>query len=199
MFNMTAFLSYCVAILFTPGPNIIMSTAHSSQYGLKRTMNFIFGISTGVFIITLACSFFNLLLINILPKLQIAMGIFGSIYMLYLAIKIIKSKPIEDSDSKGSLNYPSGIILQFANPKFLIFALTVTSNFIVPYFHSLQMLVFFSLIVGLLGFVSNLIWAIFGSVFKMFLSKYHKIFNLAMGLLLIYSAYSISGLSKLFQ
>jgi len=41
------------------------------------------------------------------------------------------------------------------------------------------------------------LWALFGALFKKFLSRYRTPFNLVMGLLLLYGAISISGILEL--
>jgi|LGOV01.1.fsa_nt_gb threonine/homoserine/homoserine lactone efflux protein len=199
MFNLAAFLSYVIVVTYTPGPNNIMSMANASQYGFKQTLRFMFGVLTGGFFLVLSSCYFNLLLFNLIPRIKTVMGIIGAAYMVYLAIKIMKSKPSGDNDKKGSLNFTTGVLLQFINPKFLLYAVTVTSNFVVPYYNSHFQLIMFSAFLAVTGFSSLALWALFGSGFKKFLSDYHRPFNIAMGLLLMYSAVSISGIMHMFK
>jgi len=196
MFNLYAFLSYVIAVTYTPGPNNIMSMVNASQYGFRKTVNFMLGVATGIFCLSLMSSYFNLLLLNFIPKIQIFMGMVGASYMSYLAIKIMISKPSSSENGKGSINYITGIFLQLANAKLLFFLITVTANFIVPYFKSVVELIFFSVFLSAAAFSSVLLWALFGSIFKKILSKYHRPFSIAMGLLLIYSAISILEIIK---
>ena len=198
MFNLFAFVSYVLVVTFTPGPNNIMAMANASQYGFKRTLRYMTGAATGVLIIITASCYFNLLLFNIIPKIKAAMGIIGAVYMVYLAIKIMKSKPVDNDMTGDPIRFHTGIMLQFVNPKFLLYAVTVSSNFIVPYFESPYYFLF-SLLIAVICFLSVVVWALFGTFFKRFLGLYHKPFNIAMGLLLIYSAVSISGLSHIIQ
>mgnify|MGYP001327294876 CR=1 FL=1 len=197
MFNLAAFISYVAVVTFTPGPNNIMAMANASQYGFKRTLHYMAGVGTGVLIILSASTYFNLLLYNVIPKIKSIMGLIGAAYMIYLAVKIMKSKPSSDEMSGDPIQFHTGIALQFVNPKFLLYAVTVTSNFVVPYFSSNYYLLF-TLIITTICISSLVVWALFGTVFKRFLSRYHRPFNIAMGLLLLYSAASISGLSHLF-
>ena len=196
MFNLYAFLSYVIAVTYTPGPNNIMSMVNASQYGFRKTVNFMLGVATGIFCLSLLSSYFNLLLLNLIPKIQIFMGMVGALYMSYLAIKIMISKPSSSENEKGSINYITGIFLQLANAKLLFFLITVTANFIVPYFNNVVELILFSFFLSAAAFSSVLLWALFGSVFKKFLSNYHRPFSIAMGLLLIYSAISILDIIK---
>lgn len=215
MFNLTAFLSYVFAVTFTPGPNNIMAMANASKFGYKKTLEFISGVFMGFVIIMILSSYFNLLLFNIIPKIKIFMGILGAGYMIYLAKKIMENKDSDDDkeneeiseekkdpkDNEGvkKLNlFFTGIIMQFVNPKAILYGITVVSNFIIPYYKSNVVLILFSIFLGTVAFISTSCWALFGSLFNKFLSKYRKQFNVVMGLLLIYSALSISGVTHLF-
>lgn len=213
MFNLGAFLSYVFVVSFTPGPNNIMAMAYSSKFGYKKTLRFILGVCTGFFIVMILCSYFNLWLFSIMPKVKVFMGVLGAGYMIYLAIKIMKSKEevdeveIDDEDNdenKSKLNksdihsFFTGVTIQFVNPKAILYGITVVSNFIIPYYRSSLAFILFSFFFAVVGFMSTSSWALFGSLFNKFLSKYRSQFNIVMGLLLIYSAISISGITDLF-
>ncbi len=194
MFNLTAFIGYMVAVTFTPGPNNILVMTNAGTYGFKKTLNYMMGGAIGVFMIVAASTYFNLLLFDVIPTVKPFMGLAGAAYMIYLALRIIRSKPPEAGQSGDPLRFHYGFIMQFLNPKLLIFAVTATSNFIVPYFDSYYY-VPFTLLITMIFILSWVVWSIFGSVFKLFLNKHYKPFNIAMGLILIYSAVSISGLT----
>jgi len=215
MFNLSAFLSYVIVVSFTPGPNNIMSMANASRFGYKKTLRFILGVCTGFFLIMLLSGYFNLLLFNIIPKIKIFMGILGAGYMIYLASKIMKSKDTdnkkenkeniddENSDEIKKKNnktnsFLTGITMQFINPKAILYGITVVSNFIIPFYKSNIALFLFSLFLAFIAFMANSSWALFGTLLNRFLSKYRREFNIVMGLLLIYSAISISGITNLF-
>ncbi|BEP28209.1 LysE family transporter [Helicovermis profundi] len=194
MLNLYAFITYVFIVTFTPGPNNIMTMAHSSKYGLKKTLRFIFGVITGFFAIILFSSYFNLLLFDYIPKVKKYMSIIASIYMLYLAYKIIKSKPSSSENSSTELSYKSGIVLQFINAKFIMYAVTVTSTFIVPFYNENYQLVLFTILLTFIAFLSLISWGLLGSFFNKFLNKYYKPFNIFLAALLIYTAISISDL-----
>ena len=216
MFNLTAFLSYVFVVTFTPGPNNIMAMVNASKFGFRRTVKFLLGVFTGFFIILILSAYFNLVLFSLMPKIKVFMEILGAGYMLYLAVKIIKSKEPEvnkdveeDCDSNSfekiseksdSLNsFYTGMTMQFVNPKAILYCITVISNFIIPYFNSNIILLYFSFFLAFIGLMSTASWALFGSLFNKFLSEYRRAFNIAMGLLLIYSALSISGITSIFH
>jgi cysteine/O-acetylserine efflux protein len=190
--ELVPFLFYVFVTTFTPGPNNIISMSNANKYGFKKTLKFILGVTAGFAIIMLLSSYFNLLLYSFLPKIKFVMSISGGLYMLYLAIKIIMGKPSGKENNSEKLNsFLSGLILQFINPKVILYGITAISTFIIPFYKSSISLVLFSLLLAFIGFLATSCWGIFGAVFQKFLSKYERPFNTFMGLLLIYSAVSI--------
>lgn len=205
MFNLGAFLSYVVIMTFTPGPNNIMAMAHANKFGFKRTLPFNLGVFTGFFLIMLLASYFNLILYNIMPRIKIIMGILGGLYMLYLAYRIMVSHPntehkeeIQEKPKRLLSLYLTGMVLQLVNPKAIIYGITVAANFIIPYFKSNMAIILFSLLLAFISILSTSSWALFGSIFNRLMNRYHRPLNIAMGILLIYSAISISGITSLF-
>ncbi|MED4750779.1 LysE family transporter [Brevibacillus choshinensis] len=183
------FLLYVLVTSFTPGPNNIMSMAYASKSGYRNTLRFILGVAVGTTVIALLSSFFNLLLFNFIPKVKLWMSIFGGLYMVYLAMKMLMHKPRANEDQHEKLNsFTSGLILQFINPKVILYAITAISTFIIPFYHSTVSLILFSCFLGFIGYASTSSWAVFGAIFQSFLRKYERAFHLVMGLLLLYSA-----------
>ncbi|MGE7768683.1 LysE family transporter [Peribacillus sp. NPDC096540] len=187
-----SFLLFVFVTSFTPGPNNIMAMLFANKYGFKKTLGFCLGVGAGFFVIMLLSSYFNLLLKNSIPKIEFIMTILAAIYMLYLATKIIISKN-NDKDDDGDKNnrFLSAMLLQFVNPKGILYGITAVSTFIIPYHTSNYSLLFFSFFLAFVGFLSTISWSVFGSLFQRFLKKYRSQFNLIMALLLVYSAISI--------
>ncbi|EJR99133.1 LysE family transporter [Bacillus cereus] len=187
-----SFLLFVFISSFTPGPNNFLAMTYANQHGLKRSINFCFGVSFGFFILTSLCSFFNIVLINIIPIIEIPLKILGVAYMLYLAFKIITSKGRADHNEKNNKNlFTVGIFIQFVNPKGILFGLTVVSTFILPYYNSYSSFLLFSLFLGIVGLLSTFSWSLFGSTFQKLLVKHNQLFNIIMAVLLVFSAVSI--------
>ncbi len=189
MTNIAPFLSYVFVTSFTPGPNNIMSMTNANRDGFRKTLPFDFGVSIGFFIIMMASGYFNLLLFRLVPRVKTVMSIIGAAYMVYLAYKIYTSKSVEGGNSNSHINsLPVGIMMQFVNPKAILYGLTVASNFIIPYYKTHTALILFSLLLAVVALASTVSWALFGALFQKFLSKYLKAFNIIMSLLLLYCA-----------
>lgn len=201
MFNWSTFLLYILVMSFSPGPNIFISMATASKHGFKGALQYNAGVFTGFFILMGLSSYFNLLFFSLLPKVQPVMQVIGALFMFYLAFQTITAKESDSNLDEDSEEIPvehniflSAIAFQFINPKGVLYAITVVSNFIIPYYQSHLAFFLFTFLVSFANFLSTTTWASFGVLFNRFLSQYQRPFNLVMGLLLIYSAISMLGL-----
>lgn len=190
--NFTAFLSYVLITTFTPGPNNIMSMSNASRYGFKKSIFFNIGIFFGFFIIIALCSYFSVTLYSLIPSIKPIMTGIGAVYILWLAWKTYKSKPHTENDNEKNTNtFLSGFLLQFVNPKVILYGITTVSTFIVPYYKSVVVLAIFSAILASVGFVATCCWSMFGSLFQKILIQNEKVINIIMALLLAYCAVSL--------
>lgn len=191
MFNICDFLIYCFITAYTPGANNLLSMSNAIRLGFRRSVCFNFGILTGFAVVMSVCVAFSATLYSILPKIKIVMQLFGAVYMLYLAWRIWKS-PIElSADGGKEASFLSGMILQFANPKIYIYAITAMTLYILPAYHSVGSMIVFTLVLTLIGASGSFVWALFGGVFCGILSRHAKIVNLVMALLLVYCAVAL--------
>lgn len=192
MLNIAAFSSYVLVTTFTPGPNNIMSMSNASRYGFKKSFKFNVGIFFGFFIIIALCSFFSVALYTLIPSIKPIMTWIGAGYIFWLAWKTLKSKPHSaENNEKRTNTFLAGFLLQFVNPKVILYGVTTVSTFIVPYYKSVLVLTSFSVFLAFVGFVATCCWSLFGSLFQRFLLKDAKVFNLIMALLLVYCGVSL--------
>lgn len=191
MFSWINFLTYAIITAVTPGPNNIMSMSNASRLGFKKSLPFNIGIWAGFSIVMLACTLFSSLLSFVLPTIKMPMLIIGAAYMLYLSWKTFKSSTeIEDSPARSG--FGSGLVLQFINPKIYIYCIISMEAYILPYYSNQWLALFeFAILLAFIGFSFTLCWSIFGSIFKQIFSKYAKITNTIMALLLVYCAISL--------
>lgn len=191
MFNWINFLTYAVITAVTPGPNNIMSMSNASRLGFKKSLPFNLGIWAGFSIVMVACTLFSSVLSFALPMIKTPMLIIGASYMLYLSWKTFKSSP-EIVESQARSGFRSGLVLQFVNPKIYIYCIISMEVYILPYYSKELLPLFaFAMLLAFIGFSFTLCWSAFGSIFKKIFSKYAKITNAIMALLLAYCAISL--------
>jgi cysteine/O-acetylserine efflux protein len=188
--NFTSFLIYCIIITFTPGPTniVILSTAHN--LGMKKAMQFTYGATIAFGLLLVISAVLNTVLLTILPKILIVMKILGSGYMVYLAYQIYKmdtSKPTVHQSG----TFMSGFLMQFLNPKVVLFTMTVIPSFILPFYISKPAVTAGVMVITVIGFMAFTTWVLFGTIFKKILLRYNKAANVIMALFLAYSAFML--------
>lgn len=190
--SMLSLLVYAFIASFTPGPNNIMSLYYANKFGLKQTFRFCIGVGFGFFVLLLFANYFSVALNNVFPKVELIMKLFGCLYLLYLAYKIITSKLGKEQHFNNQYNnLKSGAMLQFINPKATIYAITVTATFVTPFYHHYLTQFLFVIVLAVIGFLGTFSWSLFGSLFNKLIAKYQTFFNIIMALLLIYTASTI--------
>ena len=187
---MASILLYTIIMTITPGPNNIMSMNNAKRVGFIRGIKFNFGILIGSFFILLLCLFFSSFLYTMIPKVQLPMKILGAAYMVYLIIKtIVPSKKRNIKDNDGGLII--GALLQLINPKLILFGIILMSSYILPKYQELPIILLLVFLVVIIGFISTLCWALFGSMFSIVFKMHKKLLDIIMVILLLYCAISI--------
>jgi len=183
---------------FTPGPNNIACTSMAINFGLKRSMGFLYGIFFGFVSVLLLAGFFSKLLLKTIPDLEPIMRWIGAAYILYLAYNILKADYSfqQNNQQVQPFSFSHGFLLQFLNPKGIIYALTLYSAFLYSIIDIPRYIVLFAFILASTGFLSLLLWALFGTLISRFLyqDKVRKTVNLLLAVLLAYTAVKLTGI-----
>lgn len=191
MFPWFSFLTYAVITAATPGPNNIMSMSNGVRKGFRGALPFNLGILTGFTMVMILCTLFCSLLASLIPKIKTPMLILGAAYMLYLAWEIFRSSGLIEEDHSKS-GFLSGLLLQFINPKIYIYCIMSMEAYILPLYSGQPLtLLFFDLLLSLIGFVFTIAWTVFGSVFQTLFSRHARVVNTILALLLVYCAVSL--------
>ncbi|MFL9651850.1 LysE family translocator [Exiguobacterium chiriqhucha] len=188
--NLASFIFYCFIVTFTPGPTniVILSTVHNR--GVRKGMEYTYG-ATLAFGLLLACSaVLNTVLATVLPKVLIVMQVVGTFYMLYLAYQIYQMDASKDSVNQTG-SFLTGFLMQFLNPKVVLFTMTVIPGFILPYYTDTIAVLLAVFAITIIGFVAFVTWVLFGAVFKTFLQRHNKPVNVVMSLFLVYATIMI--------
>jgi cysteine/O-acetylserine efflux protein len=191
--NIISFLIYCVVATFTPGPANIVILSSVQHSGAKKSMKYVYGATMAFGLLLILSTLLNRVLVEVIPNILIIMQVIGSLYMLYLAIKIFKMGAMEDQPNPNA-NFRSGLLMQLVNPKVLLFTLTVIPSYVMPFYNSTLALTLFVIIITVIGFFAFTTWVAFGTIFRRFLQNHQKVLNTLMALFLVYSAIMISGI-----
>ncbi len=191
MFSWLNFLTYAMVTAITPGPNNIMSMSNAGRLGFFKSLPFNFGIFTGFCIVVSLCTIFSTTLSVLIPIIELPMLLIGVAYIMYLAWKTYKSDNSIQETSMRS-DFFSGLTLQFVNPKLYLYSIISMDAYIFPHYgDNMWALAAFALLLSFIGFICTVLWSGFGSIFKLIFSKYQKITNTIMALLLVYCALNL--------
>lgn len=185
--SIASFLLYSFIITFTPGPTniVILSTVHNC--GTKKAMEYTYGATIAFGILLAASAVLNTALSTVVPKILVVMQVVGTCYMLYLAYQIYRMDASKASTNKTG-SFLSGFLMQFLNPKVVLFTITVLPGFVLPYYTDIKVVSLSVLAITVIGFLAFCTWVLFGAIFKKFLQKHEKIVNVVMALFLVYAA-----------
>ena len=175
----------------TPGPNNVMVLSSGANFGLRRTMPHILGITFGFTLQTLAvCATFGLAW-NHLSGPPAWLSWVGALYLAYLAFKLLRAGPVGSALVAKPLTLWEGMIFQAVNPKAWIMALTTASVF-VPKLGDLRVaLLLMAVLLIFINLPCVATWAAFGDALRAWLesASRRRVFNGIMGGLLVLTAW----------
>ncbi|MDA9493564.1 MULTISPECIES: LysE family translocator [unclassified Bradyrhizobium] len=189
-----AFLAFMVVMYFTPGPNNIMLLASGLTYGFRRTIPHIAGIVIGFAFMVAAVGLGLGTVFLAYPILQTILKYAGAVYLIYLAAVIAMSGPTtpDGESGRGPMTFWGAAMFQWINAKGWVIVIgTITAYAAIAQFPvniAIQTLI--SLLVGT---VSTVVWALFGTALRPVLTSERLVraFNVVMALLLLASLYPV--------
>ena len=185
-----ALVGFAFASSVTPGPNNVMLMASGANYGLRRTVPHMLGISVGHAFMVFMVGVVLLGVFLAYPALNIVLKVVSAAYMLWLAWKIANAVPPEMKQVTGKpFTFLQAAAFQWVNPKAWFMATTAIS----AYAPQDRGLVLGSLMVAGIFATTNLpavtIWAWIGVQLRRWLgtARRLRVFNISMALLLVAS------------
>ncbi|WNW09642.1 LysE family translocator [Pseudomonas sp. DTU_2021_1001937_2_SI_NGA_ILE_001] len=189
-----AFALFALVTSITPGPNNMMLLASGVNFGFRRTLPHMLGISSGFMVLVLAVGFGLGQLFQSWPLLYTLLRYAGGAYLLYLAWKIATSGPAGDSgESRGEpLGFFAAALFQWVNPKAWVMAIGAITTYTPMQGYFTNVLVI-AAVFALINLPGVGIWAGFGSLLRNVLRDPQRVrlFNAVMALLLVLSLYPL--------
>ena len=184
-----SYMPYALISTFTPGPNNLMSLYAVSSSGWRKGGRVILGILAGFAVVMVAVILFCHELAENLPEIVKYLKYAGAVYILWLAYHIAVSKPSESRNNSVSIK--SGFLLALSNVKVILYLITIFTAYVIPSGASLtEMFIHGGLIIAVSA-VSWLLWGTAGGLLQKFLSRHYRLFNIAMGIALLWCAVKI--------
>src|SRR5690606_17198983 len=114
----------------------------------------------------------------------------GAAYIVWRAYYVARSKPGNKNEDKQP-SFINGWVLQIVNVKIFLFGITALTVYVIPYYTSLGMLLFFEMIVAGMGTIATLSWVFFRGIFQNTYMKHYKVINIVLAALLLQSAFTL--------
>ena len=128
--DLIALILFCSAAAFSPGPNNFMASYSAFNFGLKKTLPIIYGVTFGFPLLIFSINFGLSIIFKQYPEIQKIITIAGTLFLIYMAYKIATTKNSENKEIKNPATFINIVLFQFINPKAVICAAFMTSTFI---------------------------------------------------------------------
>jgi cysteine/O-acetylserine efflux protein len=189
-------LSYILISSFTPGPSNISSASLAVVHGYKNTLRYQAGLAAGVFPLMFLSGLLSTTIVKVFPAFEPFMRYAGAVYVLYLAINILKASYAFTEETSRSLGFVHGFVLQILNPKLFVYAFTLFSAFLATMTENTIILLLVVTLLAMVAFCATSTWALFGTAIKNYLQnpRLKMIINILLSLSLVYTAISLTGI-----
>ena len=183
-----ALLGFAFVTSVTPGPNNMMLMASGANFGFRRTIPHMLGISTGFGLMVFLVGLGFAGLVKSYPQSMTIMKVISVIYLVWLAWKIGNSSgPKGGKAGAKPLTFLQAAAFQWVNPKAWTMALGGISAYAPD--GAMTSFTIIALVFALVNLPSVSIWALAGQKIQRFLSSPTRLraFNWSMAVLLMLS------------
>jgi threonine/homoserine/homoserine lactone efflux protein len=183
----------------TPGPNNLMIMTSGVNFGMKRSIPHLMGITLG-FCFMIFCVGMGLqTMFSVFPQLETVLRYGGTAYLLWLAWKIANSGPVGEGKAGAKpMGFWAATAFQWVNPKAWFMAISAITTYASTAENAsagskLSQVLLVVLVFGAINLPLVACWGWFGSAMRQFLQdpKKLKLFNWTMAILLVVSLYPI--------
>ncbi|MES2582433.1 MAG: LysE family translocator [Pseudomonadota bacterium] len=188
---------FALAGAISPGPVNVIASALGAAQGFVRALPHVLGATLSYCaVVWLMGSSLQVLLVAY-PQIAQVTQYVGAAYLLYLAIRIARSKPslpgveshVATPLSVWTRGLLQGVLTQSLNPKAWLVALSGVSLFVPEGSDHTARLLAFCAISGVVCFVSVAAWAALGRLIRLWLAhaRYQRLFNRVLAALLVFT------------
>lgn len=120
--------AYAFGVMYTPGPVNLLSLNSGLQGRLRQSLGFFTGVACAMLLLLLVFGLLGSQLVQ--GPLLSVVGALGCLYILYLALALVRAKPSLNAPDAGNgvtLDFRSGLVMQLLNPKGLVATLPIAT------------------------------------------------------------------------
>ena len=185
--DILALAIFLFAGAFSPGPNNLLASYSGFNFGIKKTLPLIYGVTFGFPIVLISVNSGLAIIFNKFPVFQEVLKILGSGFLIYMAYKIAFSSKSEEKEIKNPAKFFNMIIFQFINPKAVLIAIITVSTFISQNENFIRDSIIVISFAIFFSFTSIMSWSLLGKFLQRFANneRFLTIYNYTMSFLLI--------------
>src|SRR5690554_4046159 len=185
---------FVIAMVGTPGPNNLMLIAAGANFGFRRSLPHILGISIGCQLLLMCIALGLGQLFRLYPPLVVVLRVLGALFLLTIAYRLLTSRAEGTCQARAirPFTFLEAALFQWANPKAWMMFLTAFATFADP-LEPVVSTAIIGLVFLLLGTPLICAWNIGGVWLKDWLRQDERLFhfNQLMVLLLLASLYPL--------
>ena len=181
---------FVVVATITPGGATTLATASGAQFGFRRSLPLLAGITVGLATLAAAAAAGLASILLSAPSMRLIMKVAGSAYLLWLAWTIARGGPPDMRESLGvPTSFLGGAGLLLLNPKGWAMALAASAAFATVASGPGHLALLLGAVFGIAAAFSLSMWCIAGQLLARLLrsDRQWRVLNGALGLLLVLS------------
>jgi threonine/homoserine/homoserine lactone efflux protein len=180
---------FAAAVTLTPGPNVVLVTASAANFGFRRTIPQMVGITFGFGTMVLATGLGLAGVVHAEPRLHAALKYVGAAYLLYLAWRIARADAAGASARARPIGFVEATLFTWMNPKAWVSALGAAAAFTTVGGDLMWESAVIAAVLAAFCLISAALWAGFGTVIGRYLAdpRARRAFNWSMAGLLALS------------
>lgn len=190
--RLLALAAFGIVTSITPGPNNLMLMASGANFGFRRTIPHMLGVSIGFVLMIVLVGLGLVQIFDTYPSSYRILLTASVIYLLYLAWKIATASRPDTPELTGSpFTFLQAAVFQWVNPKAWAMALTATSVYAPT--QDLGSILIVAGVFGLISLPSVSSWTALGQQIRRWLTSNIRLraFNIGMATLLLASLYPL--------
>ncbi|WP_337264736.1 MULTISPECIES: LysE family translocator [unclassified Serratia (in: enterobacteria)] len=125
----SAFVSYVTVMSITPGPNNLLLASSGVNFGIRRTLPMVFGISAGCAVQLALTTTLLAVIINWASAIRFPLAALGCTYLLWLSWKLFKAASPDATQQAQPMRFIGGALFQAVNPKAWLMVINVAILF----------------------------------------------------------------------
>ena len=183
-----ALAAFAFATSITPGPNNLMLLASGANFGVRRTVPHMAGISLGHMVMTIAVGAGLMKALQSTPQAFDVLRWVSVAFILFLAWKIASAAPAGEAKSRTRpLTFVQAAAFQWANPKAWMMSLGAIGAYAPD--RTLEAVALVALVFSAVNLPSVGVWTVLGTQLRRLLNTRTKlrVFNIGSALLLVAS------------